>query len=133
MTKLAEIEFQKSFLNIFEFTLSFFHYLLKRWANKLIESSLLHIFCYIIPSLHRVIFTSYFLLYYTQFSETLWDNGDSTPWKNLGLPMLKQNMTNIFRKTESLTQHPLFLCLVKLILRMSNFFLHLVEITFYQK
>ena len=58
---LAESEFQRRLLNIFEFTLSFFQLLFKRWVNnkpKLDESSLLHIFYYIlqyiiIPSLTK--------------------------------------------------------------------------------
>ena len=48
---LLEIEFQRRFWNIFYFTLSFFQALLKRWVNnklKLNESSLLHIFYYIL-------------------------------------------------------------------------------------
>ena len=51
LAKLAESKFQRRFLNIFEFTLSFFQALFKRWVNnklKLDESSLLYIFYYIL-------------------------------------------------------------------------------------
>ena len=78
-----ESEFKRRFLNIFEFTLSFFQALFKRWVNnkpKLNYSSLLHIFYYIlyyaiIPSL-----TKHFEIMLTAALR-----------KNLGPPMPKQN------------------------------------------
>ena len=42
-------------------------------------------------------------------------------------------MTRISRKTKSCRQHALFLWPVKLMLRISNLFLHLIEITHFQK
>ena len=121
----AESEFQIRFWNIFDFTLSFFQALFKRWVNnklKLDESSLLHIFYYIlqytiIPSL-----TKCFEMMVT-----------ATLRKNLGSPIPKQNDDSCLQEHQESYSACTFLCPVTLMLRISKFFLHLVEITIYQK
>ena len=52
--------------------------------------------------------------------------------KNLGLPMPKQNDDSCLQEDQEPYSACTFLCPVKLMLRISNFFLHLVEITLYQ-
>ena len=65
-------EFQRKFWNIYKFTLLLFQALFKRGINnktKIDESSLLHIFYYILQ----------YTIIYTQFNKTIWGNGDSNP------------------------------------------------------
>ena len=83
----------------------------------------------------RVIFTSYFLLYsivdyFTQFNERLPDDGDR---KNLGPPMPKQNDDSCLQEDQESYSTCTFLLPAKLMLRISNIFLHLVEMTLYHK
>ena len=110
---------------IFEFTLSFFQALFKKWRNnkpKLDQSSLLHIFYYtlwytIIPSL-----TKRFEMVVTGILR-----------KNLGPPMPKQNDDSCLQGDQESSSTCTFLCPVKLMLRISNFFLYLFDLTLYQK
>ena len=53
--------------------------------------------------------------------------------KNLGPPMPKQNDDSCFQEDQESYSICTFLCPVKLMLRVSCIFLHLVEITLYQK
>ena len=120
LPKLSESEFQKRFLNILEFILSFFQALFKRWANnkrKLDESFLPHIINTIIASL-----TKRFEMMVTV-----------TLRKNLGSLMPKQNDDSWLQQNQEPYSTCTFLCPVKLMLRITNFLLHLVEITLYQK
>ena len=79
---LATIEFQRRFLNIFEFSLSFFQAFFKRWVNnklKLDKSSLLHIF--------------YYILYYTTIPSLLnRDDGDSNPYEKFWTSIAKTEL-----------------------------------------
>ena len=124
LAKPGESGFQRRFLNIFEFAFLFFQALFKRRVNNksmLDESSLLHIFYYIlytiIPSLTR------------RFEMMV----TATLKKNFGHPMLKQKDDSCSQEDQDSHSTCTFLCHGKLMLRISNIFLHLVEITFYQK
>ena len=97
----------------------------KRWVNnKLIiyESSLLHIFC----KIQRHTFIPNFTKRFEITVATILG-------KNLGPPMPKQGNDSIFRKTTSCRQHAFFLWPIKLMLWISNLFLHLIDITHFQK
>ena len=85
-----------------------------------------------------VIFNSYFLkckstLLYPVLQNALRSWGQQPLGKTWDLQCQNGAMTRISRKTKICRQHALFLWPVKLMLRISNLFLHLIEITHFQK
>ena len=96
-----KVNFKKDFRNIFDFTLSLFQPISKRWVNIKLK-------------VIRVTFTSYCLLYsivhyYKHLNKTFWDHDDSHHRKNLGSPMPKQNDDLCLQKEQELCrQHALF-------------------------
>ena len=97
---LIKSEFQNRFWIIFDFILSFFQSLFKRWVNnklKLDESSLLHIF--------------YYILYFTvilSLAKRFEMMVTAAFRKNLGPPVPKQNDDSCLPKTKNSSQHALF-------------------------
>ena len=88
--------------------------------GKQIESSLLHIFYYILQYTITPSLTKRFEMMVT-----------ATIGKNLGPPLSKQNDDPCLQEDQKPYSTCTFLCPVKLKLRISNFFLHLVDITLY--
>ena len=95
---LFESQFQRRFWNTFDFTLSFFQALFKRWGNNKLKLDQPSLFMFstilytIIPSLTK--------LFEMMVTATL--------MKNLRPPMPKQNDDSCLRKTKSCSQHALF-------------------------
>ena len=122
---LTKVDFEEYLRNIFNFTLSFFQALFKRWINNKLKFT-------------RVIFISYFLLYsivhyYTHFKKTISDHGSSNPKKKPWTTNTKIERWLMSSGRPRVVGTCTFLCPVKLMLCRSNFFLHLLETILYLK
>ena len=77
-----KVNFEEDFLSIFDFTLSFFHGLFKRYVNNKLKVTQVISTLYFLP--YRIVH------YYTQFNKTLWDHSGSNPLEKAWTPNVKK-------------------------------------------
>ena len=123
---LTKSEVQRRFLNYFWFYPPVLQGSFIRWVNNKLKWSTNHLYF-----IFYIIFKS--TLLYPSFTKRFEIMVTATLGKTWVLQCQNGAMTHISRKTKSCRQHALFLWPVKLMLWISNLFLHLIEITCFQK